>query len=124
MTSVASLHDRLDLAGLDDLLSEEERAIRDAVRELCARRIDPHIATWWEQGTLPEPRELLAARYAARALPTPADQVIITAGAGAGLQVVAAPFDDRTAFRVAATLERVRPWPLVAPLDGDERSGT
>ncbi len=45
-------------------------------------------------------------------------------GVPIGLQVVAAPFDDRTAFRVAATLERVRPWPLVAPLDGGQRSGT
>lgn len=58
MTSVASLHDRLDLAGLDDLLSEEERAIRDAVRELCARRIDPFVADWFERGEIDDPRGL------------------------------------------------------------------
>jgi len=50
--------DAIDILDTDAMLREEERAIRDAVRELCARRIDPHIATWWEQGTLPEPREL------------------------------------------------------------------
>ena len=50
--------DAIDILGTDAMLHDEERAIRASVRELCAQRIDPHIATWWEAGTLPEPREL------------------------------------------------------------------
>jgi glutaryl-CoA dehydrogenase len=47
----------LDLIAADDLFSEEERAIRDTVRKFCADRVRPHLAEWFEQGTLPA-REL------------------------------------------------------------------
>jgi glutaryl-CoA dehydrogenase len=50
--------DPLDLAGIDDLLSPEEKAIRAAVRQLCDTAVDPHIATWFEDGELPAVREL------------------------------------------------------------------
>jgi aspartyl-tRNA(Asn)/glutamyl-tRNA(Gln) amidotransferase subunit A len=36
-------------------------------------------------------------------------------GVPTGIQIVARTFDDVTAFRIGAALERVRPWPTVAP---------
>ena len=45
-----------DLLRIDDQLSEEERLVRDTVRAFAADRIMPHIADWFEAGTLP--REL------------------------------------------------------------------
>jgi glutaryl-CoA dehydrogenase len=47
----------LDLIDVDRLLSEEERAIRDVVRSFVDDRIRPHIADWFEEGTIPA-REL------------------------------------------------------------------
>ncbi|BCI52644.1 glutaryl-CoA dehydrogenase [Mycolicibacterium litorale] len=45
------------LIGIDALLSDEERQIRDTVRALVKRRIAPEIAAWYENGELPA-REL------------------------------------------------------------------
>jgi glutaryl-CoA dehydrogenase len=45
-----------DLLRIDDELSEEERLVRDTVRDFAADKIMPHIADWFEAGTLP--REL------------------------------------------------------------------
>ena len=45
-----------DLLRIDDELDEEERLVRDTVRAFAADRIMPHIADWFEAGTLP--REL------------------------------------------------------------------
>jgi glutaryl-CoA dehydrogenase len=42
-----------DFLGLDSLLSEEERAIRDGVREFVAARVLPHVAEWFETARLP-----------------------------------------------------------------------
>jgi glutaryl-CoA dehydrogenase len=47
-----------DPAGIDVLLSEEELAVRQTVRDFCADKIAPHIAGWYEQGELPAVREL------------------------------------------------------------------
>jgi glutaryl-CoA dehydrogenase len=47
---------RTDLLRIDDELNEEERLVRDTVRAFAADRIMPHIADWFEAGTLP--REL------------------------------------------------------------------
>ena len=47
-----------DPAGLDSLLSEEELAVRQTVRDFCADKILPHVASWYEQGELPGIREL------------------------------------------------------------------
>jgi glutaryl-CoA dehydrogenase len=41
------------LFGLDDLLTEEEREIRSAVRAVCDREIRPHVAGWFEEGQIP-----------------------------------------------------------------------
>ncbi|MFN8029978.1 MAG: acyl-CoA dehydrogenase family protein [Dermatophilaceae bacterium] len=41
--------DPLDLAGLDDLFTADERIVRDSVRTMCERRIDPYVADWFER---------------------------------------------------------------------------
>ncbi|HEU5158589.1 MAG TPA: acyl-CoA dehydrogenase family protein [Streptosporangiaceae bacterium] len=43
----------LELFAIDGLLTDEERAIRATVREFCDRELRPHIAEWFEAGTLP-----------------------------------------------------------------------
>jgi glutaryl-CoA dehydrogenase len=47
-----ALH-RLDLLGLDDTLSAEDRLLRDTVRKFADDQLRPHIAEWFEAGTLP-----------------------------------------------------------------------
>jgi glutaryl-CoA dehydrogenase len=46
-----------DLLCIDDQLTEEERLIRDTVQAFTADKVQPHIADWFEAGTLP--RELI-----------------------------------------------------------------
>ena len=46
-----------DLLNIDDQLNPEERLIRDTVRAFAADRVLPHIADWFEAGTLP--REIM-----------------------------------------------------------------
>jgi glutaryl-CoA dehydrogenase len=46
----------VDLLHVDDELTQEERLVRDTVRDYAAKRILPSIADWFEAGTLP--REL------------------------------------------------------------------
>ena len=48
---------RLDLLGLDATLSSEDRLLRDTVRRFADEQLRPHIAEWFEAGTLPA-REL------------------------------------------------------------------
>ncbi len=43
-----------DLLRIDDQLSDDERLVRDTVRKFAADRIMPHIADWFEAGTLPK----------------------------------------------------------------------
>ncbi|WP_031521881.1 acyl-CoA dehydrogenase family protein [Streptomyces sp. NRRL F-5123] len=50
--------DPYDPLGLDDLLSDEDRAVRDTVRAWAADRVLPHIAGWYERGELPGIRDL------------------------------------------------------------------
>ncbi|WP_274916493.1 acyl-CoA dehydrogenase family protein [Streptomyces sp. WZ-12] len=47
-----------DPLGLDDLLTDEDRAVRATVRQWAADRVLPHIADWYERGELPAIREL------------------------------------------------------------------
>ncbi|MEV0184501.1 acyl-CoA dehydrogenase family protein [Streptomyces sp. NPDC050625] len=47
----------LGLFSIDDLLEDEDRAIRDTVRRYVEDRIKPHIADWFEAGAIPA-REL------------------------------------------------------------------
>jgi glutaryl-CoA dehydrogenase len=55
---MSSALDPRDPLGFDDLLSEEDIAVRDTVRAWCADRVLPHIADWYEAGELPTVREL------------------------------------------------------------------
>ncbi len=55
--STASQPASLDLLRIDDQLSSDERLVRDTVRSYTADRVMPHIADWFEAGTLP--RELV-----------------------------------------------------------------
>ncbi|WP_328840030.1 acyl-CoA dehydrogenase family protein [Streptomyces europaeiscabiei] len=50
--------DPTDFLGLDELLDPEDLAVRDTVRSWAADRVLPHVAEWYEQGELPEIREL------------------------------------------------------------------
>ncbi|MEJ7628615.1 MAG: acyl-CoA dehydrogenase family protein [Nocardioidaceae bacterium] len=43
----------LELFAIDDLLSDEEQAIRDTIRRYCDDKIRPHIATWFEEAAIP-----------------------------------------------------------------------
>ncbi len=49
-----------DLLRIDDTLSEEQRLIRDTVRDLVTDRILPHIGDWFEEAAFPA-RELAPA---------------------------------------------------------------
>jgi len=49
--------DALEMLALDDLLSDEERAVRDVVRRVVAEHVRPYVAQWFEEGRVPT-REL------------------------------------------------------------------
>ena len=48
----------VDLLGLDDNLSDDELAVRGAVRDLCERTITPYIGEWFEAGAIPGLRDI------------------------------------------------------------------
>jgi glutaryl-CoA dehydrogenase len=50
--------DPSDPLGIDDLLSDEDLAVRRTVRQWAADRVLPDIADWYERGELPVIREL------------------------------------------------------------------
>lgn len=50
--------DPTDPAALDDLLTEDEKMIRGAVRQMLDQSVEPHIAEWFENGSIPNVREL------------------------------------------------------------------
>jgi glutaryl-CoA dehydrogenase len=50
--------DPMDLAGIDDLLSDEEKAIRATVRTFLDQRVEPQVADWFERGEIDDPRAL------------------------------------------------------------------
>ncbi|MFI5955786.1 acyl-CoA dehydrogenase family protein [Cryptosporangium sp. NPDC051539] len=45
--------DPSDPIGIDDLLTDDEKTIRDAVRTRCEAVVAPHIAEWFESGHVP-----------------------------------------------------------------------
>jgi glutaryl-CoA dehydrogenase len=45
--------DTFELYGIDALLTEEERAIRDTVRAFGDKELRPHVATWFDEAQLP-----------------------------------------------------------------------
>ena len=50
----------LDLIDIEDMLDDEERAIRDVTRGIVDDIVRPKVAMWWEEGDVPA-RELMAA---------------------------------------------------------------
>lgn len=50
--------DPTDPAALDDLLTEDEKMIRGAVRQMLDQSVEPYIAEWFENGSIPNVREL------------------------------------------------------------------
>lgn len=50
--------DPADIAGLDALLTADEKEIRGAVRQRLDAVVDPHIAEWFEAGEIPDVRGL------------------------------------------------------------------
>ncbi len=50
--------DPADPLFLDDLLSPEEIAVRESVRTMLTKQVQPHIADWFECGGVEKPREL------------------------------------------------------------------
>jgi glutaryl-CoA dehydrogenase len=48
----------LDLVEIDEFLSADEKAVRDAVRQVCDKSVDLYVADWFERGELPVAREL------------------------------------------------------------------
>lgn len=51
-----SAPDAVDFLGIDALLTDEERLIRETVRSFVRDEVTPHVGDWFEKGTLP--REL------------------------------------------------------------------
>ena len=43
-----------DFLSVDDLLTDEDRAIRDTVRDFARSELAPHVAEWYDAGTLPD----------------------------------------------------------------------
>ncbi|MBP6997117.1 MAG: acyl-CoA dehydrogenase family protein [Phycicoccus sp.] len=54
----ASTSNPLDIIDLDSQLTDEEKAIRATVRQVCDDLVEPHIMDWYEAGDLPAAREL------------------------------------------------------------------
>ena len=50
--------DPLDYLATDALLDDEERAIRDTVREFVRARVLPDVGEWFEKGTFPQTQRL------------------------------------------------------------------
>jgi glutaryl-CoA dehydrogenase len=46
--------DPLDFLAVDGLLSQEDRDVRDTVRAFAQEKLAPHVADWYDQGTLPD----------------------------------------------------------------------
>ena len=53
ITSKPTTLDPRDFLAIDALLDDEERAIRDTVRQFVRERIVPDVGEWFEQGILP-----------------------------------------------------------------------
>ena len=46
--------DPSDFLDIGSLLTDEERLLRDTVRDYVEKEITPHIGDWWEEGALPQ----------------------------------------------------------------------
>ena len=43
-----------DFYGIEELLSDDERMVRDTVRRFVDREVMPHIGDWWLRGEFPK----------------------------------------------------------------------
>lgn len=50
--------DPTDPANLDDLLTSDEKDVRSAVRQMLDASVEPYIAEWFENGSIPNIREI------------------------------------------------------------------
>ena len=48
-----------DPAGIDDMLTQEEKDVRSSVRQLVEQVATPYVADWFERGTIDDPRALM-----------------------------------------------------------------
>jgi glutaryl-CoA dehydrogenase len=48
-----------DPAGIDDMLTHEEKDVRASVRQLVEQVATPYVADWFERGTIDDPRGLM-----------------------------------------------------------------
>ena len=48
------MSDPVDFLAVDDLLGEDERAIRDTVRSFAESELLPHVAQWYDEAALPD----------------------------------------------------------------------
>jgi glutaryl-CoA dehydrogenase len=46
--------DPRDFLDIDSLLSDEEKMLRDTVRDYVQKEIVPHVGDWWDEGMLPQ----------------------------------------------------------------------
>ncbi|MDQ1623946.1 MAG: glutaryl-CoA dehydrogenase, partial [Actinomycetota bacterium] len=53
MSSASETTDASDVLAIDALLSPEELAVRERVRDFTDQRIRPGIAGWYEDGVFP-----------------------------------------------------------------------
>ena len=51
--------DASDPAGIDDMLTQEEKDVRSSVRQLVEQVATPYVAEWFERGTIEDPRALM-----------------------------------------------------------------
>ena len=58
MATARKALDPMDLAGIDDLLSDDEKAVRGTVRTFLDERVEPYVADWFERGELDDVRGL------------------------------------------------------------------
>ena len=53
MPTTANAPNAVDFYFLDELLTDEELATRDRLRDFCAREVTPHASRWWEAAEFP-----------------------------------------------------------------------
>lgn len=58
MTAAHRPPDPRDFLAIDAMLGDDERAMRDTVRDYAASELLPHVADWYEAGEIPDPRGL------------------------------------------------------------------
>jgi glutaryl-CoA dehydrogenase len=53
LPSPISVSNRFDIIDIESEFSDEEKAVRESVRRLCDEAVEPHIAAWYADGSLP-----------------------------------------------------------------------